>query len=181
MAAARFGALVYVLLFALAALWGSALIVEDPIRGLFVDHWYGFYLGALSYWALSSKQSLRAFYALLLIVLVPALVAGETFRITCALTAGLLFLAGRTGALSTALNGRILQFLGRISYSLYLTHTPITGASFFVWRKLAGSGTLPELAGLLFTFLACVAAAAIFWFALERTSLKLAHRIGRSR
>jgi peptidoglycan/LPS O-acetylase OafA/YrhL len=65
------------------------------------------------------------------------------------------------------------MFLGTISYSLYLTHNPITGASFFLLAKL---GT-PQWFALGATILICIAFAYAFWLAFEQPSMKLAHRV----
>ncbi len=67
------------------------------------------------------------------------------------------------------LEGPIVQFLGRISYSLYLCHWPIVGLS------TAYLGTW----ALLFAVPAALAVATILWATVERQSIAWARSLGR--
>ena len=58
-----------------------------------------------------------------------------------------------------------LLFLGAKSYSVYLTHNPITGASFFPTKKVG----LSQWLALVITVISCIAVAWAFWW-LNRTS-----------
>jgi peptidoglycan/LPS O-acetylase OafA/YrhL len=169
MAAQRFGRGVYLIALAAALAWGSGLLA-NPIQGLFLDRWHCFYLGALACWAKSSRMSLAGFVLLALV-----LSASEPglFTIISVGTAAALLAANGTGYIKRGLAWRPLLFLGTISYSLYLTHNPITGAAFFVLERLGVS----QLVALVATIAACVAGAAIFWLVVERPTMSLARRV----
>lgn len=162
MAAQRFGTIVYAVPFAAAALFGTGALSSPP--GLFLNLWHCFFLGALAYWAMTSKTAMMAFGALAAIVL---LSSPTVFAVICLATAAGLLLAGKSGFIE---RGKSLTFLGTISYSLYLTHNPIAGASFF----LLGNHWF----ALPITVVVCVGAATAFWYAIERPTQRLAQRIG---
>lgn len=169
MAAQRIGNLAYVAMFAIAAVLGTGLLAS-PLTGLFVDLWHCFLLGVLAYHAHNNRAALWAFGALIGILLLAGV---DTFTLVCILTAVGLYAARRTGFIANGLSWQPLMFLGTISYSLYLTHNPVTGASFFVLAKLG----LPQWAALLMSVAACIVVAWLFWWAIERPSMQLAHRV----
>lgn len=169
MAYQRGGAVALVVMYAVAILYGTRLL-ESPLPGLFVDLWHCFLLGALAYWAHRHRTAQLA----LAVLVVSLIVAGaDTFTAVCILTALGLYVSRRYGYISNGLGWRPLMFLGTISYSLYLTHNPVTGASFYV-MALVG---MPQWAALVMTIAACVVFAFLFWWAIERPSMKLAHRV----
>jgi peptidoglycan/LPS O-acetylase OafA/YrhL len=169
MLAQRIGVAVYAGLFVAALAWGTG-ILANPVEGLFLGLWHCFFLGVLAYWAERSRTALVG-----LLVLSAAVLAFATseFNITCAMTALGLFAARRTGFITNGLGWRPLMFLGAISYSLYLTHNLVTGASFFVLAKLS----VPQWLALPVTLALCLAVAYLFWLLLEAPSMRLAQRI----
>jgi peptidoglycan/LPS O-acetylase OafA/YrhL len=72
------------------------------------------------------------FAAYALFIAGSAIAYTDKFSLACVVTSMSLFLMGAINRLYMACNWRWLQFLGAISYSLYLIHNPITGASFRV-------------------------------------------------
>ena len=171
MAAQRFGSWPYLLAFAVALLFGGGMLA-NPLPGLFVDLWHGFFLGALAYWSYERKIAAYAFAFLALALL---LLAPSAFTITCVVTALGLTIAHRTGAIYWA--PRSLVALGAISYSLYLIHNPISGASFYLLAK-AGA---PQWSALILTLAACIVAATVLWWAVERPTAALARRVSLRR
>ena len=92
-------------------------------HGWFVDWWYAFFLGAVTYWTLAGRVRTHwwalLFVATTLAAFAPAADPGAWVVVA---TAAVIFAVGRAGRLATLLDVRPLQFLGRISYSLYLVH-----------------------------------------------------------
>jgi peptidoglycan/LPS O-acetylase OafA/YrhL len=149
------------------AIWLGA----DPvIPGLFVYLWHAFAAGALAYLARSSRLALLAFA---LVCVLSLILSPESFTFLSIGTAIGLHLAFRSGYIYRGLDWRWLQFLGTISYSLYLIHNPIVGAVSFAAERCIGS----DIATLLLSVAAAIAAASAFWFLFERPSLSLAHHI----
>jgi peptidoglycan/LPS O-acetylase OafA/YrhL len=110
-------------------------------------------------------------------VTVIAFTKGDNFPLVSATTAILLWAVTLNGSIFTALNWRWLQFLGLISYSLYLIHNPVTGATFRVGYMLTGRSLGTELLWWMVSVGFCMLAAWAMWWALERTGIKLARKI----
>ena len=58
----------------------------------------------------------------------------------------------------------MLQFLGLISYSLYLTHNPILGAGFFLTSRILPDSVFGEIISFLINVALVIGFAFAFWF-----------------
>jgi peptidoglycan/LPS O-acetylase OafA/YrhL len=146
------------------------LHVVPVVPGLFVNLWHAFLAGTLAYWAKSSRLALCAFA---LVCIVSIGLSPDSFTLLSIGTAVALHFAFRWGYIYRGLDWRWLQFLGTISYSLYLIHNPIVGAVSFLSARWIGS----DIVTLALSIAASIGAAAVFWFLFERPSLALAHRV----
>lgn len=161
----------------ISLLWPTGILQQPPIPGLFLPLWFGFLLGAGAYRCWRCPRLAPVFLLYVAIIGISGALRGDAFATACALTALLLWGAAVTGAIYRALGWRWLQFLGAISYSLYLTHNPITGAAFHVGFRLTGRSPAWEAFWLVATTLACILFAAAVWWLVERPSIALARRI----
>jgi peptidoglycan/LPS O-acetylase OafA/YrhL len=162
-----------------ADLW--AFRVEPlHVPGLFLEQWHLFMVGVLLWNAVVGAATRRnvEIAAVSIGVLVLAAIAHRDLALAVGCGAAtLIFLAGRWGKLTTWLGGRAWQVLGALSYSLYLTHNPITGAAFRIGFRLTGRSTATEALWLLPVVGLCVAFAWVFNRLIEGPSLALSHRI----
>jgi peptidoglycan/LPS O-acetylase OafA/YrhL len=94
-----------------------------------------------------------------------------------AATGALVLAVGLAGRLETWLSWRALQGLGAISYSLYLTHNPVTGALFRVGFRLTGRSPAWEAVWFVLATAACIGFAWGFHRLIEAPSLALSRRI----
>jgi len=92
-----------------------------------VIHWYLFAMGVSAWYALAGHLPRGAFLAGLLGAAVASYQHDRIEPCVGAAVAAVVYLVGRRGALATLLSGPAWQWLGRLSYSVYLVHT-ITGA-----------------------------------------------------
>ncbi len=83
----------------------------------------------------------------------------------------ILLARGETGAFVRMLRSPALQWLGRVSFSLYLVHVPVALALAYALH-----GTLPAAAIAALTVVLALPAAAVFYVAVERPSLLLSRR-----
>jgi peptidoglycan/LPS O-acetylase OafA/YrhL len=166
----------------------SALIflnfLASPKDFLFIDRWFQFALGALAWAAVTRRVPLSAFIAAwLLVAAVAAVSNAEPYRILATsaalLTSALLVWAGVSGRLSTVLAGRVAQFLGKISYSLYLLHAVVGWRFIALCKRLIGvqlspiQATIVGLAGVALS----IASAWVMYVTVEAPSLRLAKRV----
>jgi peptidoglycan/LPS O-acetylase OafA/YrhL len=161
----------------ISALWPMGIITTGLWPGSFLPLWHGFLLGANAYWVWRYPQWLPAFVLFAMLILVFSFWRSDAFSVVCALTACLLWAAAVTGQISQALNWRWLQFLGLVSYSLYLIHNPITGATFRIGYMLTGRSVWSEALWLVLALVACIAAATIMWRLVESPSMQLARMV----
>lgn len=156
------------LLFAFALLSAMGYF-EHSHSGLFFPLWASFYVGTLAQLAITS---LRAKISFLMLVVV--MISRDHFAAVSAFTAIFLLLCMLLGVAAKGMNWRWLQFLGGISYSLYLTHNPVTGAVGFAVNMIGIEGLTGDLIKLAAIICCCIIFAYMFWFAIERTSHNLA-------
>jgi peptidoglycan/LPS O-acetylase OafA/YrhL len=136
-----------------------------------------FFLGMLACWALEAKIS-RLWFGLFAALMAASLAIHWSLDITVALVTGLsIYLVGRAGHLRDWLSWRPLQYLGRISYSLYLIHYPVSCLVTALGLELTGDAPLPAAAWLAVSLTASIGAAHVLYSLVERPSLELSRRI----
>jgi peptidoglycan/LPS O-acetylase OafA/YrhL len=167
---------VFALTFVLSLLWPLGLVAD--VRGLFVNFFYSFLLGVGAYysWRLQWVRPLFLVYAGL--ILAGAIVHSNVSALISGGTALLLVSVAMANKLQTGLNWRWLQFLGMISYSLYLTHNPITGATFRAVYLIAGRSPLTQMIGFGLSMISSVVFAWLMYVWIEKPSIRLARSSG---
>ena len=148
----------------------------DPYVIYFFHH---FFLGMVTWWALDGRIP-RCWYCVTAGVWLGRVVCVWKPEIMCALIASLaIFTAGRNGHLHDWLNFRWLQYLGKISYSLYLIHYAVSHVVTHVgWSLLGGSPTPPQAAACLAVALASsIAAAHVLYVCVEVPSTRWSARL----
>jgi peptidoglycan/LPS O-acetylase OafA/YrhL len=158
---------------------------------LFLPHWYMFFLGAVVWWTLDGRVH-RAWVWVCAAAVVVVMVMFEWGRgevpwhyqyfdrsAVAVATALSILIVGTRGKLETLLSNRPLQFLGRISYSLYLAHAIAGGKVMKLGQKFVG--TSPAAAVFLFflAFGVSILGAYVFYRLIERPSVELTKRLKR--
>lgn len=112
----------------LTAAWSLDAALLWRVRAAWmVTHWYLFATGASVWYALAGHLPRGALLAWLLAAAVAGWRDDRLEPCVGAAVAAVVFLAGRRARLATLLAGPVWQWLGRLSYCLYLVHT-VTGA-----------------------------------------------------
>jgi peptidoglycan/LPS O-acetylase OafA/YrhL len=147
------------------------------VHGLFIENWYLFLAGVLVRRALDSEARSAAMLVCvgnIALLALSFIVFGEKQHGYIGLFAAtIVLLLGSTGRLKTWSGGRVLQWLGLISYSLYLTHNTITGAAFRVGYRLTGESLRTEVLWLGLVTLICCLFAWVFYLVFEKLGLRL--------
>ncbi|HEY3965564.1 MAG TPA: acyltransferase [Planctomycetaceae bacterium] len=150
-----------------------------------------FFLGASAWWALDQRIPRAVFW--LYVAAFCGRIAQQalhekwsddlTIGLSAALLAGLsTYLAGVRGCLGTWLNFRVLQYLGRISYSLYLIHFPMSHIVKWVGTWLSGDSPAPIVAAcwLALSVVFSILAAHVMYTFIEAPSVRLAAWLKRT-
>lgn len=171
---------VNVKLFDIAAwlLAGSSLAFaffhSDPNRATTVGPFlYSFVIGVLINWYWRKQIHFSVLTIFLAGAGVLGFVAKDAAFARAAFVSGLLLLVAlKTGGVNTWLSRPVFEFLGKISYSLYLIHVPIVGACLLVATQLFGTGAAGYWIGTSTAVVGSVVASMVFWWLVERPSLQ---------
>lgn len=170
----------FIIVFSLASitslLWPTKIIEQNVHPGLFLPHWHAFLIGVFAYWSWKRRIPTFSFYIYFLILFSATIIHSSPFSMAASLTAIIIHECARYNAI-TSTNWRWTQFLGVISYSLYLTHNPITGASYFLIYKIFGNSTIMQSVALAVSSAICIFFAYIFWWIFERWSIEFSKKI----
>jgi len=143
----------------------------------FLGTWFRFFLGAVTWWAMEGRIRKGIPGSLILLLLFLGCYAEDPRSIVAALTALLILVSHARGSLSRWLGAPLWQFLGRISYSLYLVHFMLAiPATNWLWSLGPQS---PAVAVILFgagTALS-ILTAWLFYLYIERPSIALSRTI----
>jgi len=163
-------------------IWAELLPL--PVRGLFLDRWFEFSLGIAACSVFLGRTRVRALLALAAVtVIVTLLVRPNEYRILTVFvsvaTALVLVGVGRKKAMDRVLSGPIMQFLGRISYSLYLVHLSVGWRFVSICKKLFGPklGVLQGISALAGGVAISIFAAWLMYRLVEAPSMRVARRI----
>jgi peptidoglycan/LPS O-acetylase OafA/YrhL len=144
-------------------------------HGLFLEHWYLFIAGVLAWRAVhggAPRHMAAALANCALLAVVLGLYSTSPHDLVGLATVLLILVCGRTGWLASAGGGPLLQWLGLISYSLYLTHNTITGAAFRVGYRLTGRSAATEALWLALVVVVCCLFAWGVYLVFERAGLR---------
>lgn len=178
-----------VTVFTLAASFCLSLAIylgqlSSPHQALFFDRWFQFAFGVVTYLYYRGSCSERWIVLASAFCIVGGVVLGETtYRIvSTSLTAatGLAILASwKYDWWNALLRGPTMQFLGRISYSLYLLHVCVGWRAVVLVREIAGASYSTALAYLAFAIgmAVSIVAAWIMYAIVERPAIALARKI----
>lgn len=155
-----------------------------PHPALFVDRWFQFAFGVITYLYCRGACDSRWIVAAVAACVIGGVLFGDNaYRIASTLLTagtGLAILASlRVRWWNALLIGPTMQFLGRISYSLYLLHLCVGWRAVVVVRELLGTSysTVHAYAAFAIGMAASIAAASVMYMVIERPSIALARKI----
>jgi len=162
----------------LALLWPLRIIQSSIWQGGFLGFWYSFLAGVIVCWATLEKKMFLKFTVFFCIsLLIIGLLYSDSFAIAASVTASTLLFAGLKNQMKNWLNWSWIQWLGIVSYSLYLLHNPITGATANITKRIVPAGIWSDIAIMITTIFACLITAKISYIMIELPSIRLSHLI----
>lgn len=156
--------------------WPPAWLPE----GLAINRWFQFFLGVLTWRAVTDARRIPALVAAWVFVAASILLAGAPLPQFLAIAVSAIVLASaRFPEMGRLLRTRPLLFLGSISYSLYLFHTPF-GWRFVSLVQLFFPGPWSPLFALSVYaagVAVCIAASTVLWRLIEKPLLEFSQRV----
>lgn len=163
-------------IFALA--WPLGIIKTIFWQGNFIGFWYSFLSGVVVCWAtLGQKRLLRFSIVFSFALVLLGLFYQSSFAITVGVTSCIILLATIINRMQVWLNWAWLQWLGVVSYSLYLLHNPVIGASANITKRFVPQSVLGETITMLLAISTCLVTAYLSYLIIERPSIRLSHMI----
>lgn len=132
---------------------------QDSTEPWVIHFLNAFFLGMVTWWTLDRTVSPRVFAATVAVVAVHLVFQWKLENALALTGASAIYVAGRTDHFHDWLNWRWVQYLGRISYSLYLIHYPVSHLLMWVGWRWCGDSPTPAQASLIL-FLCIVASVA---------------------
>jgi peptidoglycan/LPS O-acetylase OafA/YrhL len=132
--------------------------------------------GAIACWALQGRVPRAAFWMYAAAMLLALAIAWRLELALSIVAAVTLYAAGRRGFLSSGMSGAGFQYLGRVSYSLFLIHYPVSWAVLTAGRHLTGDHPLAAVGWLVAALVASLAAAHLLYVLVEAPANRLAHQ-----
>jgi peptidoglycan/LPS O-acetylase OafA/YrhL len=148
--------------------------------GVALDRWFQFFVGVLTYYAVTVPGQLRLLYAGWATVVAMVLASGaHAVQLLVIPVSAWLVLSQRDVRWGAIFATRPLRFLGLISYSLYLYHSSIGWRFVSLAQRLFPGPWEPPMA--ITVYLVAIgfstAVSAALWWAIERPFLNLCHRV----
>jgi peptidoglycan/LPS O-acetylase OafA/YrhL len=150
------------------------------VQGLALDRWFQFFVGVLTYWTIAGRCSW--WWLLSAWGVIAAVVAGPTASweqmLPIAVSTLILGSAAR-GDASAFSGGRVLQYLGLRSYSLYLLHLPIGWRVISLAQLQLGDRIAPPVAWAIFgiSLAGCIVAVEVMYRWVERPTIAWSKRL----
>jgi peptidoglycan/LPS O-acetylase OafA/YrhL len=146
--------------------------------GWFIDYWYMFAGGLLAYWTWRRILSPVAFAVYLIAVIGLSVLHRGLAPMVIAFTSLIIYIAAIRGRLTVWLGGCLWQSMGKISYSLYLSHGVFAGAMFDYGLRLLGPSTFGSLACFIIVLIVSLGLAVLMYLLVERPSHRFSSRVG---
>jgi peptidoglycan/LPS O-acetylase OafA/YrhL len=171
----------------LASLFGFNVAAHDYSAWI-IYYFHMPLFGAMAWWALEERIPRGIFWAFAAVMLGGiayrwhlALDYKKALDVSVALVAGvLIYSVGRRGHLGDWLTTRSLQFLGRISYSLYLIHYAVCWIVVSIGCSLTPNSPPAAVLWMALGIVVSIAAAQLFYVCVEAPSLRLVKQFRRS-
>lgn len=167
------------LIFGIMALGSLVLGLQfkGAAQSFFYPYWYVFFLGIMVCWVLGQKIQPVWFWFYIYIV-TASLFLHWDIRAFVSLVTGLsIYMVAKWGQLHSWLSRGWQQYLGKISYSLYLLHIPIGMSLINLGYRVSGNHPGFSLVWFLLAFVISIVAAHLSYKLVEKPSINFSKTI----
>ncbi len=159
--------------------WPFALVTVEGRSPWFAALWYSFASGVMLYLTWQGRLSRWVVPAYSAALVLAAAIGGPNrgFLLATVATSVAILAAMELGRLDQWLTIRPFRFLGRISYSLYLIHTPILGAVFTAMAAIGPTNVWWDTLSMTAGVVTSLVLSTIFYHLFELPSIQLSKRV----
>lgn len=150
------------------------------ISGLFLPYWYMFSTGTIIYWCIRKLIPRNLIFIILTCLTLTFLRFDNLELIVSSSTAITIYLASIFQGLYTWLAAKPFQFLGKVSYSLYIIHTPVAVIILSLCNHLTHRTELSNSVFFSCSILIAVICSSILFFVVESPAIEWSRKIKRS-
>ncbi len=163
---------------ALAAPWALRLAFTPLWPGGFIGFWSSFMLGVLvCWWAQREPGAGAGLLVMALLVAVGCVIEPQANSVLALATTASLAAAHRAGAMQRWLNVGWVQWIGLVSYSVYLFHVNVQGVAAFALRRVLAPSVASDLVFMVVLTLAPLAASWVAYRLIEVPSIAWSRRV----
>lgn len=148
------------------------------VPGFFLPYWHHFLLGVLANWAIKRKISHVMYLMVIVFFIVLLIFRAEINTLFAVSTSLLIWIIGCNNTFDRFLSGKYLQYLGKISYSLYLLHSEIGWKYLSIAKQFTGAIVTPFVGTVLFLsgIAVSIISAHFLYYLVERPALNLSKK-----
>lgn len=151
-------------------------------QGIFFPYWYSFFLGAATCWTLLGRLSNKWLCLYFALVGVCVILNFNAEMLTGFVVAFTIYTLGKWGHLATLSCTKMFQYLGRISFSLYLIHWLAGSNSIQFLYKRVGELNMTKFSLIyLFSLIISILTAHLFYLWIEAPCLKWSKAFGKEK
>ena len=164
-------------LYVLSLAWPAHLLnVDEHALSLFLPHWYAFLLGAIVWWVVEGTIPRPVGLGAILLLFVLGVLRLQKDALVVACTASVILIAAHRHSLYRWLDVGWIQFLGKISYSIYLVHVPVAGVILGLQARMAPGSEIVSFVMLALVIGTSIGVAFLFNRVVEAPAIDLSHR-----
>ncbi len=147
---------------------------RNPDLNMWGVYFFGsFFVGMLVHYELADRRP-PVLLVLYLLMMAAALAIQWRTRLAVGMTTGLLlYVSGRLGWLERWPKSPVIEYLGRISYSLFLIHFSVLLVVYAWWVRLEWTSPMAALAGMVLIYPLSLLAAIAFYHGVEVPCVRL--------
>jgi peptidoglycan/LPS O-acetylase OafA/YrhL len=144
---------------------------------VFLPYWFMFSTGVIVWWGIEGVINRNVVWVFIAFFWLFTAITGEVEVMAATMTATLIYLCGVLNKLHIWLNFKPLQFLGLVSYSIYIIHVPVILFTLAIQNRLSRGGYFENFFFFLVVILLTIGAAITMYYLVELPSIQRARKL----
>jgi peptidoglycan/LPS O-acetylase OafA/YrhL len=162
------------------ALFSIFLEISRPkfsVEQYFILYWYAFFLGTLIQWV-SNKTCHKSHLLIFFVILISVSIFNRDLEVLTVLVSGIIIAFSLNyKKIGKSLNHSIFQYLGKISYSLYLVHPLIGARTINICHRFIDITPMLSIGVFLLAVSVSIFGAHLMYIYIEKPAIKISRKI----